>query len=324
MKIAIAGAGMSGAYLFRRLVNDGFKDIDLFDVKKTNACGSRPCAWGYAPASESRRLIAKVIDPGQFELQNPKELSIDGIKIRSDMLTINKPALIKAMIGDTELKQGPVDLAKYDRVIDATGVSRAYLPAIKDDLIAECTQYRMRSEKDIGCWLRTSSVGYEWSFPLGGEEFHIGFGNLRADVGSYRPPKELDGQEIAGKVRCKCQSTVRLTSPYYSQPFVKDGKVVGIGESIGVVAPLAADGNLHAMSCGEILLANWDDLESYSKKILREYDWMRKERKALDKIMAGRMPSLFDAITMKKHCNRMGVELKSTHVLQYFSKMMEK
>ena len=58
MRIAIAGAGMSGAYLFRRLVNEGFQDIDLFDAKKTNPCGSRPCAWGFAPLAEIYDLIA--------------------------------------------------------------------------------------------------------------------------------------------------------------------------------------------------------------------------------------------------------------------------
>jgi flavin-dependent dehydrogenase len=91
MRIAIAGAGMSGAYLYRRLVNDGFKDIDLYDIKKTNACGCRPCAWGFAPIEETRRLIAKVTDPSQFELHQSKEISFDGIKIRSDMLTIINP-----------------------------------------------------------------------------------------------------------------------------------------------------------------------------------------------------------------------------------------
>ena len=48
--------------------------------------------------------------------------------IRSDMLTIDKPGLIKELIGDAEVKQGPIDLARYDRVIDATGVSKHICP----------------------------------------------------------------------------------------------------------------------------------------------------------------------------------------------------
>jgi len=321
MRIAIAGAGMSGAYLFRRLINDGFKGIDLFDAKKSNPCGCRPCAWGFAPIAESFNLIAKVTDPDRFELQRSEMISFDGIDIRSNMLTMNKPALIKEMIGDTEIKQGLIDLTKYDRVIDATGVSRAYLPPIKDDYIAECTQYRVRSEEPLGFWFRTTSVGYEWCFPLGGDEFHIGIGSLKSDVRSYRPLKNKDGRDLSVQVRCKCHSSVRLTAPFFSQPFVKDQKIVGIGESIGAVSPLASDGNLYAMQCGEMLLDNWDDLDRYSERVLKRYDWMRKERNGLDKLMEGRTPSPFESMSMRKHLKTVGIEIKAGHILRLLRNM---
>jgi flavin-dependent dehydrogenase len=202
MRIAIAGAGMSGAYLYRRLVNDGFKEIDLYDVKKTNACGCRPCAWGFAPIEETRRLIKKVTDPSQFELHRSNVISFDGIKIPSDMITINKPALIKELVGEAEIKLGQIDLTKYDRVIDATGVSRAYLPPIKDDIIAECSQYRVKTKEPLGFWIRTSSIGYEWCFPLGVDEYHIGFGNLKSEVKSFRPRKNEDGQDTSVQAQC--------------------------------------------------------------------------------------------------------------------------
>ncbi|MHC1710029.1 MAG: NAD(P)/FAD-dependent oxidoreductase [Methanomassiliicoccales archaeon] len=320
MKIAIAGAGMSGAYLFRRLVNDGFKDIELFDAKKTNPCGSRPCAWGFAPRAETYDLIAKVADPESFELQRSGKISIDGIDIRSDMLTMNKPALIKEMIGDAEIRYGPIDLSKYDRIIDATGVSRAYLPPIKDDYVAECIQYKVRSEEPLGFWFRTSSVGYEWCFPLGGDEYHIGFGSLKSDVRSYRPSKNKDGRDLSVQLLCKCHSIVRLTAPFFSQPFVKE-KIVGIGESIGAVAPLASDGNLYAMQCGEMLLEDWDDPDRYSERVLKRYDWMRSERKGLEKLMEGRTPSLLESMSMRKHLRSVGVEIKGSHILKFLRNM---
>ena len=321
MRIAIAGAGMSGAYLFRRLVNDGFEGIDLYDAKKNNPCGSRPCAWGFAPLAETYDLIAKVIDPERFELQRSGTISIDGIDIRSDMLTMNKPALIREMIGDAEIKQGQIDLTEYDRVIDATGVSRAYLPPIRDDYIAECTQYRARSEEPLGFWFRTSTVGYEWCFPLGGDEYHIGFGSLKSDVRSYRPSKNKDGRDLSLQLLCKCHSSVRLTAPFFSQPFVKDEKIVGIGESIGAVAPLASDGNLYAMHCGEMLLENWDDLERYSERVLKRYDWMRTERGGLEKLMEGRTPSLIESMSMRKHLRSVGVDIRGGHILKFLRNM---
>ena len=321
MKIAIAGAGMSGAYLFRRLIDEGHKDIDLFDVKKTNPCGCRPCAWGFAPVAETFDLIAKVTDPARFEMQRSDVISFDGVDVRSkNMLTMNKPALIREMIGDAEVKEGAVDLIKYDRVIDATGVCRAYLPPIEDDHIAQCTQYRVRSESPLGFWFRTSTVGYEWCFPLGGDEYHIGIGSLKSDVRSYRPSTDKDDRELSVKVLCKCHSSVRLTSPFFSQPFLK-GNVVGIGESIGAVAPLASDGNLYAMQCGEMLMENWDDLDRYSETVLKRYDWMRKERKGLERLMEGRTPSLPEALTMRGHLKSVGVEIKTGQIIRLLRNM---
>jgi flavin-dependent dehydrogenase len=320
MSIAIAGAGLSGAYLYRRLVAEGFKDIDLFDVKKTTACGCRPCAWGFAPSDEIVKMLEKVTDPSRFILHHSEIAVFDSMNIPSDLLTIDKPALIDELVGDTEIKIGEVDLNKYDKVVDATGVSRAYLPPIKDDFIAECKQYRLKTEEPLGFWFRTSSVGYEWCFPLGGGEYHVGFGNLKSEVGSYKPRFVMDENAMA-RVRCRCQSTIRLTAPFYSQPFVADGKIIGIGECIGAVAPLVADGNLYAMQTGEMLLDNWDDLGKYSEKVLERYDWMRTERKGLEKLMEGKIPSLREIMTMKRHANKVGVKMNSIHVLKLFQSM---
>ncbi len=312
---------MSGAYLYRRLINDGFQDIDLYDARKSNRCGCRPCAWGFAPIKETYDLISKVTEPERFELQRSEKISFDGIDIRSHMLTINKPALIKELIGDAEVKEGLIDLNRYDRVIDATGLSRAYLPPIENDQIAQCIQYRVRSDEPLGFWFKTSSVGYEWCFPLGGNEYHIGIGSLKADVGAYRPVKDKDGQDLSVQTLCRCHSGVRLTAPYYSQPLVKDQKIVGIGESIGAVAPLASDGNLYAMQCGEMLLENWDDLDRYSKLVLKRYDWMRRERKGLERLMEGRTPSLPELMSMRKHLKSVGIELKAGQIYRLLKNM---
>jgi flavin-dependent dehydrogenase len=323
MRVAIAGAGMSGSYLYRRLRGLGFQEVDLYDVRKTTACGCRPCAWGFAPVSGYRGLMSKVTDPTAFERHISRQVSVDGVLIRSDMLTVDKPGLIADLTKGAVIREGLIDPDRYDRIIDATGVSRAYLPKIENDIIADCVQYRIGSAEPLDLWFRTSSLGYEWCFPLGNDQYHVGFGNLKTDVHGYRPAllKDIDGGKK--KVHCKCQSQLRLSSPFYSQPFVKDGKIVGIGESIGAVGPLAGDGNLFALQTAEMLLDNWDDLEAYTEKVLRTFDWMKRERRTAEKLRDGLMPNLSDALAFKRHSNMVGIEMNTLHILRLFRKTLE-
>ena len=44
MKIAIIGAGMTGAYLYKLLVAKGHS-VDIFDRYPGTRCGLTPCAW---------------------------------------------------------------------------------------------------------------------------------------------------------------------------------------------------------------------------------------------------------------------------------------
>jgi len=312
---------MSGAYLYRRLINEGIKDIDIFDVKKTNPCGCRPCAWGFASASESRKMIEKVADPDKFQMYRSDIMSFDGIKTHGDVITVDKPALIRELVAGADIKEGAVDPSKYDRVIDATGVSRAYLPPIKDDVIATCVQYRVKSEEPLGLWFKISQVGYEWCFPLNNNEYHVGFGDLKSGADSYKPDLKKDDKDLTVKYVCKCRSSVRLTSPYHAQPLIMNDKIVGIGESIGAVSPLVSDGNIYAMKTAEMLVENWDDLNKYSASVLKEYDWMRKERSGLEKLRAGKLPTLSEVLTMKRHCKNGGVDLNISQLIKLFKHM---
>jgi flavin-dependent dehydrogenase len=100
--------------------------------------------------------------------------------------------------------------------------------------------------------------------------------------------------------------------------------VVGIGESIGAVGPLAGDGNLPAMQTAEILLEHWNDLKGYSDEVLQRYDWMRKERRTAEKLADGGMPSLRDAMVFKRHSREVGMEINTFHVLKLFRKSLDR
>ncbi len=321
MKIAIAGAGMAGSYLYRILKEEGFGTIDIYDQKKSNSCGHRPCAWGFAPSSEYSRLVSRFTDPEGLVLKASRSIRIDDIEMGADLLTVDKPALNKAILDGAPVHYGPLDPGGYDRVIDATGVERAYLgPVEGDDFVADLAQYRVRTSEDLGLWINTSSIGYEWCFPLRENEYHIGFGNLKAKAESYVP---TFANETKATILCKCHSRLRMSSPYHSKPFFANNNIVGVGECIGTVAPLGGDGNLYAMQCAEMLVEHWDDLNKYTMTVLKKFDWMRRERECLERLMGGQMPSISDVRTFVQHARRAGFEMSTVSALRYFKNALQ-
>jgi len=61
LKIAIAGAGMTGAYLYR-LLDRKRHTIDIFDRDTGTRCGIKPCAWGTSRGF-AERVRASGLDP---------------------------------------------------------------------------------------------------------------------------------------------------------------------------------------------------------------------------------------------------------------------
>lgn len=319
VKIAIAGAGMAGTYLYRLLTEAGGHDVVLYDDVKRTGCGARPCAWGVAPSTEYRRLVGRFLDPERYVRERSEKVLIDGVAVGSDLLMVDKPGLIRDMIGGAPVLRGRVDPGEYDLVVDATGVERAYLgPVEGDDLVAELHQYRVAADADLGTWFQTSTQGYGWCFPLGGSEFHIGYGNLPPHVGAGM---DTVSQAIEGAaVRCTCQSRIRLSSPYHSQPIARDN-IVGVGESIGTVGPLGGDGNLYAMQCSETLFRNIHDIPRYQEEVLRGFGWMRKERETLLRLIGGRRPSPGDVKVFLEHARRSGFTMGPLQALRLLGKV---
>jgi flavin-dependent dehydrogenase len=307
MKIAICGAGISGAYLYRLLKNCSY-DVTIYDMEKKTNCGINPCAWGTSKGFED--LVGRAgLNPLDYIIRSRDHIWFDEIKIKAYMLTIDKPILIHDLLMGAKIQIHPkINVEDYDMVIDATGVARAYLPPIPNDLISPCYQYRMVSDEPAEMRIKIGRVGYAWSFPLSDKELHVGAGSLVMDPIQILKDMQWIYPKFTQKVKCACYSNVRLTAPMGSRPFVH-GNVWGIGESIGAVAPLAGDGILHGMKSSLLLLKNIDSPADYERAILREFAWMEKEREVVERLQSGKPIGLGSALVLQRNTRRMDMKL---------------
>ncbi len=313
MKIAIAGAGMTGAYLHRVLRNKGH-DVDIFDRPHRTKCGISPCAWG--TSKEFTTMVEAVgLNFEDYILSQFDYVMIDEAKVSAELLTFDKPRLLKDFLRGVSVCYDPLKMNSYERVIDATGVSRVYLPRVQEDIILRCAQYRLRMIEPLPNRVRLGGIGYAWCFPLGDKEYHIGCGSL------FDEPREIlehlgwlerKSIEAEGRVICKCEGDLRIAAPGYSRPFLwdnREGSIWGVGEAIGCVAPIPGDGIVPGVKSVRILLNNWDDPEGYTKAILKEFSWMDKERQVINKLIGMRPLGFLDAWTMKRNAKRMGMQI---------------
>lgn len=310
VKVAIAGAGMVGSYLCRLLETKGIK-ADLYGERVGHAaCGISPCAWGSTGRFRDG-IRAVQLDPEKYILRDFSVVNFEGVDMRASLLTFDKPRLIRDLQAGNNAIDGPIPRRQYERVIDATGVRRAYLPAIHEDLLVPCVQHRVTAEgvDSSKVTIQYGNLGYAWRFPLSDKEFHIGAGSLLAD------PKETLRDsgflDIGGKIRCSCSGSVRSTAPRKSQPFVSNDETLaseiwGVGESIGAVAPIAGEGVAPGMDSARILIDCWDDPRAYASKILKEFSWMMGERRVIGKVAKSEPLNLRDWLTLRKTGLRMG------------------
>jgi hypothetical protein len=128
---------------------------------------------------------------------------------------------------------------------------------------------------------------------------------------------------------CTCRGDIRVTSPYYSTPLYQSVPrlnkppqlIVGVGESIGTVAPFTGEGIVYSLECAKMLAESWGDPVRYSRMVLARFAWMRKERETLDYLLVqGRKsgPRLRDRWRFFRNARRSGIELP---LLEAFRRM---
>ncbi|QYZ78299.1 hypothetical protein E2N92_02055 [Methanofollis formosanus] len=276
---------MAGSFLASRLSDAGHA-VDLYDRPVQTACGAAPCAW-MATRDFPAVLEGEGLEPEDYVTERFDAFLFQGQRVTADLMTIQKPALIADLREGAGVRTGPLDPAGYDRIVDATGTARAYLPPIGGDDLCRCVQFRVRGGKgEVLPAVRYVRGGYAWSFPLGSDERHVGcLSHLADPSGLIGKTGFLDGERL-----CACRSRLRVTSPYRALPFVS-GKVWGVGEAIGCTYPLVGDGIVPALVSARLLLDHFEDPAGYTRAVLDAFPAMQRERALLERMKGGRRPS---------------------------------
>jgi len=311
LKIAVAGAGLTGSYLYRLLVKEGH-EVDLYDKPPRTKCGINPCAWGTSRGF-AELVSAAGLDASKYVLTASDHVVIDEVRVKADIFTFDKQRLIGDLRQGGKIRQEEPDFSRYERIMDCTGVSRAFLPPVGDDIVLPCVQYRVRTDRPLENEIRLRAIGYSWCFPLSPNEYHVGCGSLVMDPRKIMKELGWAGNGTSpGEVLCACSGSIRLTAPQYSQPFVartRGCEVWGVGEAIGCVAPLAGDGIVPGMKSVRLLLQWWEEPDGYARALLREFGWMKDERRVIDKLRTNKGTGLRDAWTLKKNSRRMAMKV---------------
>ncbi len=182
------------------------------------------------------------------------------------------------------------------------------LPAISNDMISKTIQVRLlaRNTHKADQMLNINDLGFIWCYSLGHNIFHVGCGSFLRSPENYLDNHRLISPE--DKILCECTSRVRITSPYYSRPFVFNN-MWGVGEAIGCVSPISREGIVPSMRCAELLIKNWNSPQRYTSAVLKEFSYMKAERHICDKALQGKALSIIDFIYQIKNAKRFGVNI---------------
>ena len=279
MKIAVVGLGVAGAYLLNRIPSE--HHVEAFEMREERNWYT-VCAWGTSEPYISDLVRSAGFDFNDYVLHRGRKMIVDlgdeqlEIKLKG-LVTYDKHRLTHDMLQGKEVHWGAQikgtgdGLSDFDTVVDATGLHRALLPKVKDDLVIPSLEYQVRSKElpydDFVIRPYEGFSGYWWYFPLGDGMAHVGAGDLR---GRYRGELE----EFVRKYKCevvrKIGRPVRVTPPKLCEPFF-EGKAVGVGESIGTVYPMLGEGIIPSMQCADLFVEHLGDREAYRKAVLEHF-----------------------------------------------------
>lgn len=319
--ISIAGLGISGGYLLRRLNLDGFR-VEGFDPKANGFYV--PC--GYAT---NRLKLDGLLKNVGLSADDYIEAEAERITISTEagrelhfpskgLCTIDKNRLEEDMIMDMPHQRSKAQIpGKEGVLVDATGVSRYYLGPADNDFLMFTREYLTGEGKQGGFYFRyfSGGKGYYWEFPLSGK-FHVGAGGESQTIVDQSVKWVSDYEKLVSR-------KIRL-SPLFDQ--ISKGNIIGVGEAIGTVSPITGEGILPSMESAEILfqcIRKFSDLESikagYVSQVRKHFRRYEKLFRLLvntrngDLRKAGNLSAIRSA---KEDFENFGIELKIGQVLK--------
>ncbi len=318
----IAGLGVSGSYLFRRLKNSGF-DVSGYDPKKPGFYV--PCGY----AVNMKKLVELLRNIG-LDANTYMEVDADLVTFASDSgINVKLPSIGFCTIDKNRMESDIVSDLKFERnmarmpsdrneiLVDATGVSRYYLGPAEGDMLMRTREYLTDSAPTGDFHFRyfPSGRGYYWEFPLK-NGFHIGAGGDTIDIVEEALQNVKDPMRVMSR-------NIRL-SPLFDQ--IHKDSIIGVGEAIGTVSPITGEGIVPSMESAEILfncISKYDDLEDlkekYSSEIKKKFRRYEKLFSLLKNTREGSLKKIgnLSAISSaKEDFENFGIQLEIMKVLK--------
>jgi flavin-dependent dehydrogenase len=313
LTIAIAGAGVAGSYIYRLLNLRGHRHVEIFDIRHRIACGIHPCGYGVDGSFNTLTRLAG-LDPARYVLHIPPRLlaRVESVAVRTSVFMIDKPRLVHDLLDGAAVRYDPVDVDRYDLVIDATGAARAYAPPLPNDLKARVVQWRLRVRRPMGTtFMPTRRLpGYAWIMPLDGEGFdlHVGAG-CRAGAAVLARDLTQPAFRLLDIERtvCACGGHIRLSGPDFAR--VVHENVWAVGEAAGLVGAASGAGNVYAMRSGLLLVEHLSDAAAYVEALQKDFTQLVPEAAAVRKIVLGKLPTVRDLLHIRRGWDRAGVHV---------------
>lgn len=279
MRIAVIGAGVAGSYLIPTLSEE--HKVTGFEMQKKDEF-TAVCAW-LTCKHEMKKLINPLgLSFEDYILYEGKEMLIKvgngfaSIKV-DGLVTYDKSLIEKDLVKGYDVKFGTIvksmdSLKGFDLIIDSTGFHRPLLGKPSSNFFVPTVEYKVRYSNppfnDFVIIPFSNLSGYLWYFPLGDGYVHVGAGDyyrrhnrfLADFLKKHKPDRFLK----------KMGRPIRMSPPSMSTPIV-NGKVVGVGESIGTVYPVVGEGIIPSLQCAKLLADNMYNIRSYVSKVTRKF-----------------------------------------------------